>query len=257
MAETSSFNPLKVLHFLLEPSYPATGPTVSVVGISNWRLDNSKSCRALIVQTYDTYNFVKYKFTGYLIIILHFFFFRPQFDVDDLVDTAERLLNMNVIGPFQRSTLELLAKAYLDYEKHGQNLPNFHGLRDYYALAKRLSLSEMTSKNIQMALARNFGGTENNVDLYEKYFGDILKMFNNHNPWFYKPIPIEQLIDSNLDDSDTRHLMVIGKSDSIVNILTYQLKRKNLDPVVILGSQFSDDQDDYSYSVLSRIMVIV
>ena len=136
-------------------------------------------------------------------------------------------------------------------------MPNFHGLRDYYALVKRLSVEEMTPENIQMALARNFGGTQNNAKLYEKYFGDVLKTFNNHNPWFYKPIPIEQLIDSNLDDPDARHLMVIGKSDSIVNLLTYQLRRKNLDPVVILGSQFPDDQDDYSYSVLSRIMVTI
>ncbi|PKY17154.1 hypothetical protein RhiirB3_521757 [Rhizophagus irregularis] len=231
LAETSPFNPLKVLHSLLEPSYPATGPTVSVIGISNWRLDNSKSSRALLVQ-------------------------RPQFSLDDLVDTAERLLNTRVIGYGQRGALEPLAKAYMDYEKNGQALPNFHGLRDYYALVKRLSLDEMTPENIQMALARNFGGTENNK-LYEKYFGNVLKTFNDHKPWFYKQIPVEKLIDSNLDDPDARHLMVIGKSDSIVNLLTYQLKRRDLDPVVILGSQFPDDRDDYSYSVLSRIMMCV
>ena len=40
LAETSPYNPLKVLHSLLEPTYPAKGPTVSVIGISNWRLDN-------------------------------------------------------------------------------------------------------------------------------------------------------------------------------------------------------------------------
>src|SRR4051812_34272447 len=113
----------------------------------------------------------------------------------------------------------------------------------------------MTPENIQMALARNFGGTENHVKLCEKYFGNILKMFNNHKSWPYKQIPIEQLIDSNLNDSDARHLMVIGKSDSIVNLLTYQLRRRDLDPVVILGSQFPDDREDYYYSVLRRIMV--
>ncbi|CAI2171634.1 7154_t:CDS:2, partial [Funneliformis geosporum] len=48
LAETSPYNPLKVLHSLLEPSYPADGPTVSVIGISNWRLDNSKNSRALL-----------------------------------------------------------------------------------------------------------------------------------------------------------------------------------------------------------------
>ncbi|UZO04044.1 uncharacterized protein OCT59_024443 [Rhizophagus irregularis] len=231
LAETSPYNPLKVLHSLLEPSYPATGPTVSVIGISNWRLDNSKSSRALLVQ-------------------------RPQFDLDDLVDTAERLLNKRVVRS-QRGALRPLAKAYLNYEKHGQSLPNFHGLRDYYALVKRLSLCEMTPENIQMALSRNFGGTENHVKLCELYFGYVLKMFNNHKPWLYKQIPIEQLITSNLDDSDARHLMVIGKSDSIVNLLTYQLRMRDLDPVVILGSQFPDDRDDYYYSVLRRIMMCV
>jgi hypothetical protein len=175
--------------------------------------------------------------------------------LDDLVDTAERLLNTRVIGYEQRGTLEPLAKAYSDYEKNGQALPNFHGLRDYYALIKRLSKDEMTPENIQMALARNFGGIENNAKLCEKYFGSVLRTFNNHNPWLYKPIPIEKLIDSNLDDPDARHLMVIGKSDSIVNLLTYQLKKRDLDPVVILGSQFPDDRDDYSYSILNRIMV--
>jgi len=143
----------------------------------------------------------------------------------------------------------------LDYEKNGQALPNFHGLRDYYALVKWLSLDEMTPENIQMALARNFGGTENNVKLCEKYFGNVLRTFNNHETWIYKQIPIEKLINSNFDDPDARHLMVIGKSDSIVNLLTYQLRRRDLDPVIILGSQFPDDQGDYSYSVLSRIMV--
>ncbi|CAI2170841.1 825_t:CDS:2, partial [Funneliformis geosporum] len=63
LAEISPYNPLKVLHSLLEPSYPADDPVVSVIGISNWRLDNSKNSRALLVQ-------------------------RPNFDLDDLIETA-------------------------------------------------------------------------------------------------------------------------------------------------------------------------
>ena len=113
---------------------------------------------------------------------MHFFFFRPQFALDDLVDTAERLLN-TVIGHGQRAALELLAKAYSDYEQNGQDLQSFHGLRDYYSLVKRLSMDEMTPENIQMALARNFGGTEDNVKSCNKYFGDVLKIFNNNNSW--------------------------------------------------------------------------
>ena len=49
-AESSLSNPLKALHYLLEPNYPATESTVSFVGISNWRLDISKISRALLVQ---------------------------------------------------------------------------------------------------------------------------------------------------------------------------------------------------------------
>jgi hypothetical protein len=191
-----------------------------------------------------------------LLFIYNFSLFilcRPQIDLDDLVSTTVHLLNIELRG--QRNTLEPLSKAYLDYEKYGQILPNFHSLHDYYAFVKQLSLDEMTLENIQTALARNFGGTENNAKLYEKHFGNVFKIFNNHKPWFYKPIAIEKLINLNLEDRDARHLMVIGKSDTIVNLLTYQLKRKNLDPVVILGSQFPSDRDDYLYNVLSRILV--
>ena len=50
--------------------------------------------------------------------------------------------------------------------------------------------------------------------------------------------------------------MGIGRSDSIVNILNYHLRALGMDPMVLCGSQFPDDADgDYSYSVLSRIMV--
>ncbi|RIA80911.1 hypothetical protein C1645_837857, partial [Glomus cerebriforme] len=228
LTETNSFNPLKVLPSLLEPSYPATGPAVSVIGISNRSLNNGKSSRALFVR-------------------------RPQFDLDDLIDVSKQLLN-NAIVSEQGDILESLAKAYLNYEKHGQSIPNFHGLRDYYELIKQISLDKITPESVQMALARNFGGTDYSYKLYEKYFGDVINTFDiGHNPW----ISIKQLIDANLDDYESRHLLVISKSDSIVNLLTYQLRMKDLDPDIILGSQFPDDQDDYSYNVLSRIMLCI
>ncbi|CAG8702997.1 17315_t:CDS:2, partial [Racocetra persica] len=214
--------------------------TVSVIGISNWRLDNSKSSRALLVQ-------------------------RPKFGRNDLVDTAVRLLSprieTNETNEIQtnitRVSLEPLADAYSTYEQTGQEFANFHGLRDYYALVKSLSKTELTPKNIQKALTRNFGGTDKTQELCEKYFAQVLRNFNQQREWEYMPLPIEDLINANLDDKDARHLMVIGKSDSIVNWLTYKLRNRNLDPVVIMGSQFPDDQDDYAYSVLSRIMMCV
>jgi hypothetical protein len=252
LAETKPFN---VPPSLFESSNTAAEPTVSMIGIPNLHPDNGQISRALLVKRYCIlitflyiYRLVFYNF------YLRYFFHRPQDDLDDLVNLINTTANVFELG--QRNALEPLAKAYLDYVKD-QAFSNFHGLYDYYMLIKRLSLDKVNAANIQMALARNFGGTGNDDKLFEKYFGNILKMFNNHDPWFYKQIPVNQLINSNLSDPDARHLMVIGKSDLIVSLLTYQLRIKNLDPVVILGSQFFDDQDNYFYNVLNRIMVSI
>ena len=166
-----------------------------------------------------------------------------------MVCTAQCLLPNN---DNRKAALRPLAKAYVEYEQNGQIHPNFHGLQDYYALVKSISSKEMTPDNIQMALARNFGGTEEYEILCDKYFREVLSAFDNHQ---YKQIPILNLIRENLDDKNARHLMVIGKSGLILNILNYELQQKQLDPVIILGSQFSDDKDDYSYNILQKIMV--
>ncbi|CAG8563026.1 45905_t:CDS:10 [Gigaspora margarita] len=268
LAETSRFNPLKVLHALLEPGFSkddsneesqltpvsslkdpmegssksATsktmsvnkegfkdGPAVSVVGISNWRLDNSKSSRALLVQ-------------------------RPKFDINDLTLTARMLLDEKTQNGIADSVFKQLASAYLDYEKN-QKYKNFHGLRDYYALVKSLSCSELTMQSLELALIRNFGGTDQTKLICENYFGKVLKSVGNVKNYTYNPISVEKLINENLGRKDTRHLMVIGKSDSLVNILTYHVRAQHLDPVVLCGSQFPDDGDgDYLYAVLSKIM---
>ena len=163
-----------------------------------------------------------------------------------MVCTAQCLLPNN---DNRKAALRPLAKAYVDYEQNGQIHPSFHGLRDYYALVKSLSSKEMTPDNIQMALARNFGGTGEHEILCDQYFGEVLSEFDNHQ------IPVLNLIRENLDDKNARHLMVIGKCGSILYILNYELQQKQLDPVIILGSQFSDDKDDYSYNILQKIMV--
>ncbi|RIA80403.1 hypothetical protein C1645_838790, partial [Glomus cerebriforme] len=78
---------------------------------------------------------------------------RLRFDLEDLVDISEYLLNIKIIEPSQMSIIENLAKAYLDYKQHDQALPNFYGLRDYYSLIEKLSFSELTLPNTQMIIA--------------------------------------------------------------------------------------------------------
>ncbi|RHZ88865.1 hypothetical protein Glove_21g49 [Diversispora epigaea] len=256
LAETSPHNPLKVLHYLLEPRYPEEFPNVSVIGISNWRLDNSKSSRALLVQ-------------------------RPKFEEKDLIDTAERLMSENnILSRFLSLSLtpklRSLAESFLEYEKV-QPIKNFHGLRDYYSLVKSLSASDMSLIATQMALARNFGGTNQMDQLWENHFKGVITAFHGQQMQYEKFL-VEDLIKANLEDKGSRHLMVIGKSDSIVNLLTYKLRQWgkefaekqnesigssawDMEPVVIYGSQFPNDVDgvdgDYQYGVLSRIMMCV
>ncbi|RIB22645.1 hypothetical protein C2G38_2173423 [Gigaspora rosea] len=86
LAKTSPHNPLK----LLEPNYPFDRPSISFVCIGNWKLDISKSSRALLAQ-------------------------RPKFGIDDLVDTAVRLLDFKLSNFIIHASLRPLAEAYSEY----------------------------------------------------------------------------------------------------------------------------------------------
>ncbi|KAF0511752.1 e3 ubiquitin-protein ligase [Gigaspora margarita] len=241
LAETSPHNPLKVLHSLLEPPLGCQ-PIVPVIGMSNRRLDISKSSRALLIQ-------------------------HPLFTENDLVDTAKCLLGdkkpFSKVLPNLNDFLSKLAKAYLHYVEN-QKYPNFHGLRDYYSLVKNIRsisnkiLKENFHQNIQLALARNFGSADNMQELCTIYFKHLLKPQNNL-AYKYVPIPVQELIDMNFEEKDARNLMLTGNSNSIVSLQIYRLRRRDIEPVVIIGSQFPDDKDgdDYSYAILNRIMICV
>ncbi|CAG8470531.1 17412_t:CDS:2, partial [Cetraspora pellucida] len=216
LAETSPYNPLKVLHALLEPPLgsQSSEPAVPVIGISNWRLDNSKSSRALLVQ-------------------------RPLFAENDLIDTAKRLLRNNIKGIYNIDDfLRKLAKSYLESS----------GLLFF---SKEYKKHEEQAR----ALARNFGGADNMDELCNTYFKPVLKQSHRYR-FEYVPIPVQELIDANFEEKNARNLMLIGNSNSIVTLQMYRLRRKGNEPVVIIGSQFADDIDggDYSYAILNRIM---
>ncbi|CAG8507631.1 2484_t:CDS:2, partial [Racocetra fulgida] len=184
-AETSPHNPLKVLHALLEPPLgsKSSQPVVPVIGISNWRLDNSKSSRALIIQ-------------------------RPLFSENDLVNTAKSLLGDSIVLPKINidDFLNILAKAYFNYIEN-QKYQNFHG-------------------NV-LNITRNFGGADNMEELCTTYFKTVLKL-KHMQKYEYIPIPVQDLIVINFEEKD-------------------------IEPFVIIGSQFPDDIDgeDYSYAILN------
>lgn len=256
LAEISKYNPLKVLHSLLEPG-DGTFPNVAVVGISNWALDAAKMNRAIHLS-------------------------RPEPDVDDLFETGKslRLANTDRNGlgvsrtrsghhVSRRSypddkTLHCLAEAYQKYQG-SQRYANFHGLRDYYSLIKCLStestydtleieFSEEKTKGIQHALQRNFGGVPKDVNNFQSLFQEGLQMEHLMEETYH--FAVTELICDNLHDKLARHLMIITNGDSAIGILDQTLQGLHKEKITIFGSRFEEDlSEEYNYRILSRIIL--
>ena len=256
LAEVSKYNPLKVLHSLLEPGDCAY-PDVAVVGISNWALDAAKMNRAIHLS-------------------------RPEPDEEDLFETGKSLresgsykAGLGVSGTrsgkqFRQDAypddnqLRCLATAYQKYQEH-QRYANFHGLRDYYSLIKCLStdtnqkisqnvFSEEKTKGIQRALQRNFGGVPQDINNFQTLFQEGLHsldlMEKTHR------FPVTELICDNLKDKLARHLMIITNGDSAIGILDQMLQSLDKEKITIFGSRFEEDlSEEYNYRMLSRIIL--
>ncbi|XP_053405686.1 uncharacterized protein LOC123566607 [Mercenaria mercenaria] len=254
LAEISRFNPLKVLHNLLE-SEGRSQPNVAVVGISNWALDASKMNRAVHLS-------------------------RPDMDEEELFGTAMSISNSLIesiqvhegftwIEKTKRNTLSLedieeelrlVVKSYIAYTKKLQ-FKNFHGLRDFYSLVKFIArklaedykslTSQKKSAVIIEGLLRNFGGLKSGRQLLFDHFTDC---FQNTAEVRFTSV---ELIGSNIGDKIARHLMIITEGESVLGILEQNLRdtgrgRKE----IIFGSQFEEDlTDDYNYRILSRIIL--
>ncbi|OWF52739.1 uncharacterized protein LOC110447384 [Mizuhopecten yessoensis] len=250
LAEISRFNPLKVLHGLLEPD-GKKNPDVAVVGISNWALDAAKMNRALHLS-------------------------RPEMDVGELYETAKSISqslmpatqNATQVWSFDESrflkddvliTLKALASAFNEYNL-SQRFKNFHGLRDYYSLTKYISRCTAISKSeimeskktdiITHGLLRNFGGLPTEMTsmmgIFQKHLETTCKM----------SIPVLDLIRANVQDVSCRHLMLITQGDAVIGKLDQLLKECGKEYVMMFGSQFEDDlTDDYNYRILSRIIL--
>ncbi|XP_076077139.1 uncharacterized protein LOC143047776 [Mytilus galloprovincialis] len=254
-AEISRFNPLKVLHGLLEPE-DGTTLKIAVVGISNWALDAAKMNRAIHLS-------------------------RPDMDLDELkinckfigesmINTKKKDggLNIPTITPQSEkveldkpvsSMLEGIATAYNDYCSKVQKFPNFHGLRDFYSLTKYVARNmgilfsageKEMSDIILTGILRNFGGlpTEQNALLgtFKKYLPQVSST----------SIPVIKLIRENIMDKTSRHLMLITNGDVVISVLERELYNMGISFDIIFGSSFEEDLcDDYNYRILSRIIV--
>jgi E3 ubiquitin-protein ligase RNF213 len=125
LAELSKYNPLKVLHSLLE----VENRDIGFVGISNWRLDASKMNRALYLA-------------------------RPDPSEEDLKFTAKCIFNQICNKMYTHHNLiENLASAYSDLKvylkREKPEYQDFYGLRDFYHLIKLVSRSIANGVNME------------------------------------------------------------------------------------------------------------
>ncbi|XP_064628010.1 uncharacterized protein LOC135487838 [Lineus longissimus] len=249
LAECSPHNPLKVLHSLLEPG-KSEFPDVAVVGISNWALDASKMNRAIHLS-------------------------RPDLDKDGLYETGTTIGNdfakqgQTLPDNFE-NVIKSVAYAYFEYlvkqKDKSQSKRNFHGLRDFYSLVKYLCrpLCECEDKSklmdpvrIVKGILRNFGGFTTVSDRNEilKYF---MKHLKEHLPGIelFTAQTLE-LIQENLSDQQSRHLLLLSSGDSALSVIQNQLTAQKINHNVIFGSKFKDDQnsEDYHCRKLSEIIL--
>lgn len=252
LAEISRFNPLKVLHSLLEPENQVT-PDVSVVGISNWALDSAKMNRAIHLS-------------------------RPEMDEKELYETSLSITE-SLMGQFIttqttkfsvkrqdkagkmteeiKQLLKKLSEAYWTYNKN-QKYKNFHGLRDFYSLTKYIGRGILVDKQIEQiddvivrGLLRNLGGLSK--ELRKSMLSDFHKCLHTDHDI---DIGVLELIQNNLMDRQSRHLMLITNGDAVLSVLEDAVKEMERQHVVIFGSLFEEDlTDDYNYRILSRIIL--
>jgi hypothetical protein len=126
LAERSSNNPLKVIHYLLEKDQEDSVP---FLGISNWKLDASKINRTLNLSITD-------------------------YDINDLKETANSIaeaLNSELSIKY-KEFFEGLTKTYNEYilskRRDIQENRDFHGNRDFYTLIKNTMREIMKKKKV-------------------------------------------------------------------------------------------------------------
>ena len=253
LAERSSNNPLKVMHYLLEKD---TENSVPFLGISNWRLDASKINRVLSLTITD-------------------------YDVEDLEETAISIAESlnNEISTKYNEFFEILARVYHKYIILNQDElienKDFHGNRDFYNVIKNSvrelikinDESDELEKNEKKVLTEvgiksleiNFGGLEYSTkkikELFKKEYGH--KFYINYD--INKSIDIVEIIKSNICDSNRRYLMLISDGNDASDIIKYILNSLKKDYIEMVGSKYKQDTKSgkYSEEILNKIKYIM
>jgi len=250
LAERSSNNPLKVIHYLLEKD---SKDSVPFLGISNWRLDAAKINRALSLTITD-------------------------YDIKDLQDTAISIaeaLDENLSKDY-KDFFETLAKTYKEYTEFNQSSikenKDFHGNRDFYNLIKtamreliqrRKELPKNENKILTevglLSLNRNFGGLENSDTKIKEIFKQQYKHKFDENANLESNFSVLDAIKKNIVDPNSRYLMLISEGNDGSDIVKYLLNSLDKKFIELVGSKYKSDikSGKYSEEILNKIKYIM
>ena len=250
LAERSSNNPLKIMHYLLERDREDSVP---FLGISNWRLDAAKINRALNLSITD-------------------------YDDEDLKNTAVAIAEAldNILSYNYRDFFETLAMTYKNYLVSSKDLikenKDFHGNRDFYTLIKtamrelidrKNDLTNNESKVLTevgiLSLNRNFGGLEESSKKINEIFKNLYGHRYDESVDFTKGFSILNAIKKNIQDSNSRYLMLISEGNDASDILKYVLNSINKNYIELVGSKYKSDIKSgiYSEEILNKIKYIM
>ena len=257
LAENSKDNPLKILHFELDEIYDNdiysiinnkkndndyynfNNNKISFVGISNYNLDYSKLNRAIIL-------------------------YRNDLDNNDLIETAKEIsVSLKV-----KENVNIIKKLADVYSKYKMKLTNeiykdFHSQRDFYFLIKNLCQKIKNNPLINyneilglcfIYLNANFSGL--NKQLIKDYVSIIDIFSQEFKCVIYEKFNLKNAIINNIKNIDSRYLLLISNSSTSDFLLEYILKKLNKYYSIFIGSKFSNDlnQKSYSLKIINKII---
>ena len=255
LAERSSNNPLKIIHYLLEKD---NEDSVPFLGISNWKLDASKINRALSLTITD-------------------------YDIEDLKETAISIadaLDTDLCDKY-KEFFEILAKTYYEYVQYNQNNKienkDFHGNRDFYNLIKNaiyeliIMVEKKGEKKFKKkenkyltdigitCLERNFGGLEDSTNIIKDIFKKEFEYNYDESYYLKKKKSIVDIIKRNIEDPNGRYLMLISEGNDASDIIKYVLKFIKKNYIELVGSKYKNDikSGRYSEEILNKIKYIM
>lgn len=178
-----------------------------------------------------------------------------------------------------RSWLEPLGKAFLRVYNHQKELlgssRDFVGMRDYYSMLKHLRLElvgrDLSPQMLITVVSRNFGGHPQSIPsflpiFYSSCFPNVrggsalssahesdMQVDGEGSPSsaltlfdIREPIPSAiELVTGNLASQSSRNLMILSKNDSILSLLVGCGIIDEHSDVVLIGSRFRDDLDEF------------